>query len=391
MTSSTTHHRDAADRRRTSTDRAAAAAALAVVTALALASCSLSGGSSTPTSSATQSQGSEESSTASTNGPAASSITLVTHDSFNVSPEVLAAFTEETGIDVTMVAPGDGGALVNQLVLTKESPLGDVVFGVDNTFATRAIEEGVFEPYTSPALPESASEYLIDDALTPIDFSDVCLNVDLAWYEENGQTPPQTFEDLLLPEYAGQTVVTNPATSSPGLALLAATVGAFGETTAEGTGGWIDYWASLRDNDLLVVDGWSDAYYVDFSGGGGDGVRPVVLSYASSPPFTVGDDGEARTAALLDTCFRQVEYAGVLAGAENPEGARQLVDFLLSEPFQADVAEQMYVYPIDSSVELPQEWVDFAPLASSPWSVPADTIAQERSEWIDLWTATVLR
>lgn len=390
MTSSTTHHRAAADPRRASTERRTAAA-LAVVAALALTSCSLSSGSPAPSSPTAESEGSGGSSAGGTDGPAPSSITLVTHDSFNVSPEVMEAFTAETGIEVTMVAPGDGGALVNQLVLTKESPLGDVVFGVDNTFATRAIEEGVFEPYTSPALPESATEHLLDDALTPIDFSDVCLNVDLAWYEENGQTPPQTFEDLLLPEYAGQTVVTNPATSSPGLALLAATVGAFGETTAEGTGGWLEYWEQLRDNDLQVVDGWSDAYYVDFSGGGEDGAYPVVLSYASSPPFTVGEDGEARTAALLDTCFRQVEYAGVLAGAENPEGARAFIDFMLSPEFQADVPEQMYVYPIDSSVELPQEWVEFAPLASSPWSVPAETIAAERSEWIDLWTAAVLR
>lgn len=360
--------------------------------ALVLASCSLASPATSPSGPNTATTpGTGGSASTTDTAPPSSSITVVTHDSFNVSPEVLAAFTEATGIDVVLVAPGDGGTLVNQLVLTKDSPLGDVVYGVDNTFATRAIDEGVFEPYASPDLPESATPYLLGDDLTPIDFSDVCLNVDLDWYEENGQPPPQTFEDLLLPEYAGHAVVTNPATSSPGLALLAATVGAFGESTAGEPGGWLDYWTSLRDNDVLVVDGWSDAYYVDFSGGGGDGVRPVVLSYASSPPFTVGEDGEPRTAALLDTCFRQVEYAGVLAGTENPDGARAFIDFMLSPQFQADVPEQMYVYPVDSGVELPAEWAEFAPLSPTPWTVPAEMIAAERTAWIDLWTAAILR
>lgn len=315
---------------------------------------------------------------------AINSITVVTHDSFNPSEGVLQAFTDESGIEVTLVAPGDGGALVNQLVLTKDSPLGDVVYGVDNTFASRAIEEGVFAPYTAPGLPAGTDEYLIGDSLTPIDVSDVCLNVDTAWYEANGQTPPATLDDLLKPEYAGQTVVTNPATSSPGLAFLLTTISAYGPD------GWHGYWESLVENDVLVVEGWSDAYYVDFTGGGGDGARPVVLSYASSPPYTVSEEtGEPTTAALLDTCFRQVEYAGVLAGAENPVGAEAFVDFLLSDTFQSDLPEAMYVYPINSSTDLPAEWAQWAPLAREPHEVPAEEIAQNRAEWIDQWAAIV--
>ncbi|PWD50854.1 thiamine ABC transporter substrate-binding protein [Serinibacter arcticus] len=362
-----------------------ATAALTSASLLALAGCSLGGGSPAPSATSSPSDSATDSGEPSGEGASpSSSITLVTHDSFNLSEDVLAAFTEETGIAVTQVAPGDGGALVNQLVLTKASPLGDVVFGVDTTFASRAVDEGVFAPYTSPALPASAEQYLLGDALTPIDVSDVCLNVDLGWYEENGQEPPASFDDLVLPEYAGQTVVTNPATSSPGLAFLLATIGAKGES------GWVAYWEQLRDNDVLVVDGWSDAYYVDFSGGEGEGERPVVLSYASSPPVTIGDDGVPTTAALLDTCFRQVEYAGVLDGAANPEGAQAFVDFLLSEPVQADVPEQMYVYPVDAGVELPADWAEFAPLASAPWDVPAADITANRSDWIDTWTQTVL-
>lgn len=314
----------------------------------------------------------------------AGTVTLVTHDSFNISEETLAAFEAESGYDVVQVAPGDGGSLVNQLILTKDSPLGDVVYGIDNSFASRAVNEGVLEPYVSTELPASAEAYLLGDELTPINRGDVCLNIDTGWFAEAGLTPPSTLEDIADPAYKGLTVVTNPATSSPGLAFLLATVGAFGED------GWEQYWADLRANDVSVVDGWSDAYYVDFSGADGAGPRPIVLSYSSSPAFTVNDAGESTTAALLDTCFRQVEYAGVISGAANPEGAQALIDFLLGEKFQSEVPEQMYVYPIDDAVELPAEWASFAPLATAPFEVSPEDIDANRDAWITAWTATVI-
>lgn len=315
-------------------------------------------------------------------------VTLVTHDSFGVSDEVLADFERESGLTVEQVAPGDAGTLVNQLVLTKDSPLGDVVFGVDNTYATRAVDAGVFEPYQPADLDPQVAELAPDElagALTPVDVGDVCLNLDDGWFAEHDVPAPTTLEDLTKPAYADLTVVTNPATSSPGLAFLLATVGAFG------TDGWQDYWADLADNGLKVAESWEDAYYVDFSGGGEGGQRPIALSYATSPAFTVSEDGtSSTTSAMLDTCFRQVEYAGVLAGAENPEGAQQLVDFLVSEAFQADVPGQMYMYPADPDVELPADWQEFAPLADEPFDVPPAEVDSHRDEWIEQWTATVI-
>src|SRR5690606_7367252 len=195
-----------------------------------------------------------------------------------------------------------------------------------------------------------------------VDFGDVCINADLGWFAENDLDLPQTLEDLADPAYRDLLVVTNPATSSPGLAFLLATIGAFGED------GWQDYWEQLRDNGVKVAAGWSDAYYVDFSGSDGEGPRPLVLSYASSPSAEVDEaTGESRTVALLDTCFRQVEYAGVLANADNPEGAQLLLDFMLGDDFQAEIPDQMYGFPLSSTVELPQAWASFAPLADSPF------------------------
>jgi len=315
-------------------------------------------------------------------------VTLVTHDSFAVSDDVLAAFEQSSGLTVEQVAPGDAGTLVNQLVLTKDSPLGDVVYGVDNTFASRAVDAGVFEPYQPADLDPETAAYAPDDlagTLTPIDVGDVCLNLDDGWFAEHDLPEPTTLDDLTEPEYADLTVVTNPATSSPGLAFLLATVGAYGADGFEG------YWADLRDNGVKVAESWEDAYYVDFSGAGEGGQRPIALSYATSPAFTVSEDGtESTTSAMLGTCFRQVEYAGVLAGTDDAEGAQQLVDFLASAEFQADVPGQMYMYPADPGVELPADWQQFAPLADDPYEVPPAQVAEHRDEWIEQWTATVV-
>jgi len=316
--------------------------------------------------------------------PTDTKVTVVTHDSFSVPDAVVADFEAATGIEVTFVAPGDAGALVNQLVLTKDAPLGDVAYGIDNTFAGRALDAGVFVEYTSsaPAAADSA-KYAIDGskALTAIDFSDVCLNYDLAYFEDNSIAVPQTFDDLVKPEYKGLISVTNPATSSPGLAFLLATIAAKGD-------GWKDYWAQLAANDLRVTASWSDTYYTDFSAPNYGGSHPIVLSYASSPPSEV-IDGKATTGTLLDTCFRQVEYVGVLDGAKHPEAAKQVVDWMLSDAFQSSLPENMYVYPVSTSAEIPAEWQQFAPLADAPFTLPASEIDANREQWIRDWTAVV--
>ncbi len=317
---------------------------------------------------------------------AGGTVVLVTHNSFALPDELVAQFEEDTGYRLETRAPGDGGALVNQLILTKDAPIGDVVYGIDTSFATRAITEGVLEPYAAPG---AVAEHAVDDEghLTAVDMGDVCINVDREWFAEAGVPEPTTLEDLADPAYRDLLVVTNPATSSPGLAFVLATVGAFGED------GWLDYWARLRDNGVRVASGWEDAYFVDFSGPSSEGDRPLVLSYASSPPYEVPEGtteaAEAPTAALLGTCFRQVEYAGVIAGAENPEGARAVVDWLLSPQVQAAIPENMFMYPV-TDVELPESWARFAPLAPEPFEVDPALVSENRDRWIDAWTDTVI-
>lgn len=310
-------------------------------------------------------------------------LVLVTHDSFLLSDGILEQFTEDTGIEVQVQSGGDAGQLVNQLVLTKDSPLGDVVFGIDNTFASRAAGNGVLEEYVSGSVTEAEAAYLLPDGsggeyLTPIDSGDVCVNVDHEWFADAGIPEPATLEDLADPAYRGLLVVQAANSSSPGLAFLLGTIAAFGED------GWQQYWADLVANDVKIAAGWSDAYYVDFTGAAEDGDRPLVVSYASSPPVT---EPPGSTGALLDTCFRQTEYAGVLAGTDHPAEARQLVDFLFSTVVQNDIPENMYVFPVNSEAELPAAWAEYAEIAENPFELDPADIDANRERWIAAWAA----
>lgn len=367
-----TRHRRTVGRppRRRRRGRPVALAALAV---LALTGCSAIGSAPAPASSSS----------------GGGSVTLVTHDSFVLPDGMLADFTARTGITVNVVQQGDAGALVNQLVLTKDSPLGDAVFGIDNTFGSRALDEGLVAPahLTAPALADAKKHALPGDsagALTAIDDGDVCLNVDHAWFTAKGLPEPVTLSDLTKPEYKDLLVVPSPVTSSPGFAFLLATVGAFGPDE------WQGYWSALKANGLQVANGWTDAYETDFTAGGGNGSRPIVLSYSSSPPSTVpAGGGHPTTGALLSTCFRQTEYAGVLTGAKNPEGAAKLIDFLLSDEVQAAIPDAMYMYPVSTAVTLPATWASFAPLATTPYDVDPAAIAANRQTWLQQWSDLV--
>ncbi len=320
-------------------------------------------------------------------------LTLVTHDSFNVSEAVLAQFEADTGIRVEILRSGDAGTMVNQSILSKRNPLGDVMFGVDNTFLGRALGEDLFIPYESPLLENVADEFRLDpeNRVTPVDYGDVCLNYDTAYFAEHELSLPESLADLTLPAYNGLLAVQNPATSSPGLAFLLATIAQFG---TEGDYTYLDFWRDLVANDAYISEDWSDAYFNQFSAGGGDGTRPLVVSYASSPPFTVDETtGEPATGSITadGMCFRQIEFAGILRGTDNEAAARQFVDFLLSRSFQEDLPMQMYVFPVNPEAELPEAFVQFAAIPEEPVTMDIGEIDQYRQDWIQAWTETVLR
>jgi thiamine transport system substrate-binding protein len=328
-------------------------------------------------------------------------LTIVTHDSFSISEDVLIAFEEQTGATVRILRSGDAGSMVNQAVLSRDNPLGDLMYGVDNTFLSRALDADVFIPYESPMLASISKDFLLDDLyrVTPINYGDVCLNYDVNFFEVNDLAVPDSFESLADETYRDLLVVENPATSSPGLAFLLATIDYFGAPELEETEStytYLDYWQDLVVNGVLVVEDWTDAYYGEFTVAGG-GTRPLVVSYASSPPAEVFFAGEpldeAPTGSVTATgmCFRQIEFAGILDGTENEALAREFVDFMLTLEFQEDLPLQMFVFPVNAEAALPEVFEMYAAIPEEPVYMPIDTIDTYREDWILAWTETVLR
>jgi len=344
-----------------------------VVVALAVLTC-LVGGSSYA---ATGSTGSKD-------------VVLVTHDSFAISKTVKAEFERETGLKLRILQTGDAGAALNRALLTAGKPEGDAFFGVDNNLLTRALEGNLLVPYTSPALGTIDRRYDLDPThrLTPIDHSEVCLVYDRAWFQRHRMAPPRSLGQIV--KYGKLLVVENPATSTPGLAFMLATIARFDQYN-----GWATIWRELRGK-VLVTSGWDEAYNARFSGSSSHkGTRPIVVSYSTDPAAEVYFAGkplrQSPVAVVPDSCFRQIEFAGVLRGAGNPDGARKLIDFFLSRRFQAGMPLTMFVLPTRRGVALPQVFRKFAPPITHPLQLPAKTIGAKRDAWIKEWTGIVLR
>jgi thiamine transport system substrate-binding protein len=311
-------------------------------------------------------------------------LTLLTHDSFAISQSTLDAFTAETGNEVKLLTGGDAGAMLAQAILTKDNPIADVIFGVDNTLLSRAVDERITLPFVSNSLDDVHSFTRLDatNRFTPIDYGDVCLQYEKAAFDD---IDPRSL--FLNPFFGDRLVVEDPSTSSPGLAFLMATIAAFPDD-------WQEYWKALRAQGVLVVSGWEEAYYGEFSAAS-DGDRPIVVSYASSPVaevvFASEPIDEPLTGIVEESCFRQVEFAGVLDGTDSREEAEQLVDFMLSTEFQEDIPLNMYVFPALRSAELPTVFTDHAVIAENPLALDPSVIAANRDDWIAEWTEIVLR
>nr|WP_228447377.1 thiamine ABC transporter substrate-binding protein [Streptomyces paludis] len=329
-------------------------------------------------------------------GKGSKTVTLVSHDSFNASPAVLKAFTAQTGYTVKVLKSGDAGEALNKEILTKGSPQGDVFFGVDNTLLSRALDNGIFTPYEAKGLGsvEAAAQLDADQhRVTPIDTGDICVNYDKKYFADRKLAPPASFDDLVKPAYKNLLVTENAATSSPGLGFLLGTAARYGDD------GWQDYWKKLKANGVQVVDGWEQAYNENFSGSAGGkkakGDRPLVVSYASSPPVEVlyadPQPKTAPTGVATGTCFRQIEFAGLLKGAKNEAGGKALLDFLISEKFQADMPLNMFVNPVVKGVALPALFTEFGATVERPETLAPAKIAANRDQWVQSWSSLVVK
>ncbi|GLV47698.1 ABC transporter substrate-binding protein [Thermus sp. LT1-2-5] len=317
----------------------------------------------------------------------AQEVTLLTHQSFSLDKGLIAQFERETGLKLRILKAGDAGETLNRAILTKNAPIADVLYGFDNTFLSRALEADILLPYRSPEIRNLKATLLLDPTFRalPVDYGWVSLNYDKAYFQN--RPLPKAPEDLAKPEYARLLVVQNPATSSPGLAFLMATVARFGED------GYLDFWARLRDGGVRVAKGWSEAYYTHFTLYKGD--RPLVVSYTTSPAaevyYSEGKYQEPPTANLFpELAFFQVEFVGILKGTRNLEGAKKLVDWLLSRPVQENLPTEMWMYPARRDAKLPEVF-RFAPEPVGSVRLDPKRMAENRERWIEEWTKVVLQ
>ncbi|MCU1346743.1 MAG: putative transporter substrate binding protein [Acidimicrobiia bacterium] len=360
--------------------------ALSVAATMALIACGDDSKSSSP---ATTAAAATTATTATPVGP----VDLVTHDSFNVSDPVKADIDRTVGPVTIHKNNGDAGELASQLILTAGKPLGDVAFGIDNTFAQKTLANNVFEPYQSPELEHLAPELrnlIPGHELSPIDVGDVCVNADAKWFKAHNLAVPSTLDDLTDPRYKGLLVAMDPTTSSPGRAFLFATIARYGAD------GWQDYWKKLRTNGVTISSGWQDAYDGEYTASSnGKGKHPLMVSYATSPPAEIVYASEPKptepaSVVMTDSCYRQVEFAGVLRGAKHPEQARRLIDALLSQEFQTDVPLEMFVMPARSGIVLP-DLFRFAAQPAKPLQLDPVQVNANLDRWLDAWTKTALR
>lgn len=305
-------------------------------------------------------------------------VTLIVHDSFE-SEGFAEAASAATGYDVKVITAGGGQELTTSLALTKGAPLADAFFGIDSVFASRLIENDIVEPHKPANLPARAEKYLFDEkgSMVPVSMGATCLNTDDGWFADKGIPAPTSYADLVLPQYKDLTVLLDPTSSTTGASFYIGTIAEFGAAGA------IDFWEDLVANGARVEQGWTEAYYSQFTYGAPDGTYPIVVSYSSSPAYTINEDGTAaETTAVLETCSSTFEYAGVLKGANNTAGAKAVVDYLVSREFQDTIAESMYIYPVDEGAKVPEEWEKFAPLPENPRDLPAVEIGENRETWL---------
>ncbi|EPD34070.1 ABC transporter periplasmic binding protein, thiB subfamily [Propionimicrobium lymphophilum ACS-093-V-SCH5] len=346
-----------------------AAAGLAVCTAFVMSGCGAS------------ETGAEQSA-----AQATKEVTLVAYDSFPAK-DIQPGFEAATGYKLNVIEGGDSAELTNKLVVSKDNPLGDVAVGMDNNTALTAYEKGVFDD-SGVKLPEGVEKYSLADAdhLVPFDRSQYCINYDEKWLKDKNITAPTSLADLTKPEYKDMLIVEDPRKSTPGMGFMTATIAAQGED-------WTSYWSALKDNGVEIADGWTEAF-AKFSSNEG-GTKPMMAGFASSSAYPTGEDEAGNEIynmkTLAGSCYDAVEYMGLLKGAKNVDGAKALIEYLVTTEAQEIISEANYMYPVNPAAKLPEALAKYGPEVENALSLDAKKVADNRTEWLKTWADTMGR
>ncbi len=274
-------------------------------------------------------------------------LVIYAYDSFisewGPGPKVFPLFEEKTGIKTEIVSPGDAGQVLSRLILEKEKPEADIVIGIDNNMAEKAISAGILEKYTSGALSKIDDKLVFDKSghITPYDYGFFSIIYD----SEKISVPPSSLDDLLDKSYSKSIILMDPRTSGPGLGFLLWTVKAYGDD-------FIEYWKKLSPNILTITEGWDSGYGLFVNG-----EAPMVLSYTTSPAYHLEyENSEKYKAAVFKNGnYMHIEGAAIVKGSKKRKEAEKFIDFILSDDFQKELPLTNWMFPV-RDIPLPDSY-----------------------------------
>jgi thiamine transport system substrate-binding protein len=307
-------------------------------------------------------------------------IVVYAYDSFfsdwGPGPIIIPKFEELTGYKVRAISLGDAQEVLNRAILEKDNPKADVIIGIDNNMLSKALKAEVLSSYQSHNLDKIDESLIFDKTynVSPYDYGFFSIIYDT----EKIDTPPSSMEELLSPNFEDKIILMDPRTSSPGLGFLLWTIDIYGDN-------FTGYWEKLLSNVLTITDGWSSGYGLFTSG-----EAPMVLSYTTSPAYHVEYEDTNRYQAVIfeEGNYIQIEGAGIIKNCPNRKGAETFIDFLLSEGFQKEVALTNWMFPVNTSLPLPESF-DYALKPEKSLQIDYMEIEDNLSSWIDEWLKVV--
>ncbi|MBI4043074.1 MAG: thiamine ABC transporter substrate-binding protein [Deltaproteobacteria bacterium] len=307
-------------------------------------------------------------------------LVIYTYSSFTsewgLQPKVIPPFEKECHCKVRVVGTEDTGAMLNRLLLEGEKTKADVVIGIDNSLAHKALDGNLLLAYQPAGLSNVPEELLFDKSfrLIPFDYSYYAIIYD----SEKLPNPPRSLRELANPLYRRKIILEDPRTSTPGLGFLLWSVGVFGEK-------YLEFWHSLKPNILTISPGWDMAYGMFTKG-----EAPMVLSYITSPAYhRIHEKSERYKAALFsEGHYLQIEGAGIVASTDQLELARKFIDYLLSVSFQQYVPLHNYMFPVNRKTPLPEAFTKL-PMPKKTILLPPEQVRQSLDRWFQEWRAAL--
>lgn len=275
-----------------------------------------------------------------------SNLVVYTYDSLLPLVKIaLPIFEEKYGVTVEVRSYGDAGAVLSKVIAEGAKSDVDIVIGIDNILAKRALTEDIFLPYKSENADKISDESLVFDKswrLTPYDFGSLAIVYDP---EELGTLEMDGLINLTDKKFKKNLIIQDPRTSSTGLAFLVWTYTAHKDDFDE-------FWRKLKPSILTVTMGWDDAFE-KFEAG----EAPMMVSYATDGAYSYEYYGETKYKAIIpgNVGYGQIEGAGIVKWTDEETLAKKFIDFILSPEFQSNIPLNQWMFPV-VEVQLPKSF-----------------------------------